>query len=454
MDLYPFQREGIQQLIGRRCILLADDMGLGKTVQAAVALKELFQTQSIRRALIVCPVSLSRNWRRELRVWADGIPAVLYEGADRHGMLEGNAPILIGSYESVADDLRRATKDGRTFCDMGIDLIILDEAQRIKDPASIRSRVLARVLAGRRWAITGTPLENHPRELNSILRFLFPNEFLNSEDCDDLALMLLQRDRAMIRRTKAEVGIQLPELLTAYSTVQLTPDQAAEYERTLASVRRSVLNAASNNELTVNLLGGLQNLRRITTVSSNGSSAKLDLIEEEIETLAERQEKVVIFSSFSNIALDHAVQRLSRFRPVRFTGAMTQAEREFAHQRFMDDPRCLVMCASLRAAGVGITWTVARYVYHLDLWWNPQVLRQAEDRLHRIGQECQVIVKRLIAENTIDEGIVTLLETKNDVFRFVVDGDPIATVHRDTLEQLLSLLGARRDDLTKGAARN
>lgn len=454
MELYPFQREGIRQLIGRPCILLADDMGLGKTVQAVVALRELFEAKVIRRALIVCPASLSRNWRREIRVWAQSIPAVLYEGADRYGLLEGNAPILIGSFETVADDLRRATRDGRSFCDIGVDLIILDEAQRIKDPTSIRSRVLARVLAGRRWAITGTPIENHPRELNSILRFLFPNEFLDSEDCDDLALMLLQRDRAMIRRTKAEVGIQLPERVTGYTPVQLTPDQAAEYERTLTSVRRSIRDATKRSELTASLLGGLQNLRRITTVSTNGSSAKLDFIEEELETLAERGEKVVIFSSFANIGLDHAVKRLARFRPVRFTGSMTQAEREVAHQRFLDDPRCLVMCASLRAAGVGVTWTAARYVYHLDLWWNPQALRQAEDRVHRIGQGRQVFLKRLIAENTIDEGIVTLLETKSDIFRFVVDEDLPSTVHWNTLDQLLSLVGTRRDDLTRGAARN
>lgn len=454
MELYPFQREGIRQLIGRPSILLADDMGLGKTVQAAVALRELFEAKSIRRALIVCPTSLSRNWRREIRVWAQGIPAVLYEGADRYGMLEGNAPILIGSYETVADDLRRATRDGRSFCDIGVDLIILDEAQRIKDPTSIRSRVLARVLAGRRWAITGTPIENHPKELNSILRFLFPNEFLDSEDCDDLALMLFQRDRAMIRRTKAEVGIQLPERVTGYTPVQLTPDQAAEYERTLTSVRRSILDATNSSELTASLLGGLQNLRRITTVSTNGSSAKLDLVEEELEVLAERQEKVVIFSSFANIGLDHAVKRLARFRPVRITGSMTQAEREVAHQRFLGDPRCLVMCASLRTAGVGVTWTVARYVYHLDLWWNPQALRQAEDRVHRIGQERQVLIKRLIAENTIDEGIVTLLETKSDIFRFVVDEDLPSSMRQDTLDQLLGLVGTRRDDLTRGAARN
>ena len=423
-------------------------MGLGKTVQASVAIKELFDAHSIRRVLIVCPLSLARNWRRELNTWAGGFPVVMYEGADRYGMLSGNAPILVGSYETVAADLRSATSDGQLFCDIGVDLIVLDEAQRIKDPDSTRSRVLGRVVSARRWAISGTPLENHPRELSSLLRFLFPNEFSEKEALDDLSLMLAKRDSSMVRRTKDEVGLQLPSRTTDYVPIALTPDQAAEYDRALFEVQQAVLASPSRSELAARLLSGLQKLRRIAAISANGCSAKLDYIEEEAEELRDCGEKLIVFSSFPNLALREVSKRLARFGPVLFTGDMSQDERQSAHERFLNDPECGVMCASLRAAGVGVTWTVARYVYHLDLWWNPQVLRQAEDRVHRIGQVQPVFLKRLVAERTIDEGVALLLERKDALFRRVVDDEDIGTATDLPIEYLLGLIGLRPQEIT------
>jgi SNF2 family DNA or RNA helicase len=425
-------------------------MGLGKTVQAAVAIKELFDTHSIRRVLIVCPLSLSRNWRREIKTWAGALPVVMYEGADRYGMLNGNAPILVGSYETVAADLRSATSEGQLFCDIGVDLIILDEAQRIKDPDSTRSRVLGRVVSARRWAISGTPLENHPRELSSLLRFLFPNEFSDKVTLDDLSLMLARRDFCMVRRTKDEVGLQLPPRTTDYVPIALTPDQAAEYDRALLEVQQAVLASPSRSELAARLLSGLQKLRRIAAISANGCSAKLDYIEEKAEELRSSGEKLIVFSSFPNLALKEVSKRLARFGPVLFTGEMSQDEREAAHERFLKDPECGVMCASLRAAGVGFTWVVARYVYHLDLWWNPQVIRQAEDRIHRIGQSQPVFLRRLVAERTIDEGIAILLERKEALFRRVVDDEAIEPQTDLPIDHLLGLIGLRPQEIKGG----
>ena len=450
MTLYPYQVEGVRRLVNQRCVLFADDMGLGKTVQAAVAMRQLFDADAIRRVLVVCPVSIMRNWRKEIVRWAPGLPAVLYEGAHRYGMLEGNARILIGSYETITEDLRRPTCNGRAFCDIGLDLLVLDEAQRIKAPGSFRSRILSRILSARRWALSGTPLENHPRDLNSILRFLFPNEYATGESINDLELMLQLRTSCLMRRTKDEVEIQLPARTVSYIPVQLCPDQASEYEQTLANVRSSLVGARSKSAVSSGLLAGLQKLRRITAVSGSGSSAKLDLISDELEVLAELGEKTVVFSSYANLALPVALDRLKRYRPVLFTGAMTQHDRELAHRSFTDNPNCLVMCASLRSAGVGLTWTVARHVYHLDLWWNPQAIRQAEDRVHRIGQRQPVFLRRLVAERTIDEGIVSLLESKDDLFRFVIDG-AAPTPREQRLDSLLNLVGLRRQDLEEDA---
>lgn len=173
----------------------------------------------------------------------------------------------------------------------------------------------------------------------------------------------------------------------------------------------------------------------------------MDFVADQIEEIVERDEKAVIFSSFPNVALPRLAERLAAFQPLLFTGEMSTDEREMVHRRFLDDPSARVMCASLKAAGVGITWTVASHVYHLDLWWNPQALRQAEDRVHRIGQTEPVLVKRLVAEGTIEDGIKDLLALKEDVFDLVLGTAPDLSRDMGTFEQLLSLIGLKRDDV-------
>lgn len=439
MTLYPFQSEGVRSLLTRKSILLADEMGLGKTVQAATALKELFEQRAIRRALIICPASLCLNWKHEIARWC-GRPSVIYQGADRYGMLEGSAPILIGSFETLSADLQRVTHGGEQFYDIGIDVLIIDEAQRIKTPEGLRSKVISKIVAPRRWAITGTPLENHPRELASILRFLEPNEFLRASDIQDVAKILEFANQLILRRTKDEVGLELPAKTVARVKVALLPEQASEYLRAREGILQSIKGMLDLSSATTVLLQGLQELRRIAVISDGGESSKIDLVEEEMEEIASRGEKAVIFSSFANLALPQCASRLSKFGALLYTGSMTTDERQLVHQRFLHDPEAKVICASLRAAGVGLTWTVASHVYHLDSWWNPQVLNQADDRVHRIGQNRPVLIKRLIAEETIEEAIEGLLDIKEDIFELVIGDRPLSTVHASPFSSLLSLI--------------
>lgn len=446
MQLYPFQSEGVQNLVTRRSVLLADDMGLGKTVQVVAALRELFQQRAIKRTLIVCPASLCLNWKSEIAKWCH-LPAVIYQGANRYGMLEGGASILIGSFETVSRDLQRATRNGEQFYDIGVDVLILDEAQRIKAPEGTQSKTLAKLVAPRRWAISGTPLENHPRELASILRFLEPNEFFSSSDIDDLAKILAYTDRLMLRRTKDEVGLQLPEKTVSRINVALSPEQESEYQRARQDLLQSIQGFQTLPAATMCLLQGLQKLRRIAVISSGGESSKLDLIEEEIEAIIDYGEKAVVFSSFATLALPEFAARLSKYGALLYTGAMTTEERQQVHERFLTDSKARVMCASLRAAGVGLTWTVASHVYHTDSWWNPQVLNQADDRVHRIGQERPVLIKRLIAENTIEEAIEDLLCAKEDLFEFMVADRKQFSGDAASFSQLLSLIGGKLSDL-------
>ena len=443
VTLYPFQEEGVAQLLQRRCVLFGDEMGLGKTVQSAVAIKRLFQQGAIHRVLVVCPSSLCRNWRKELRTWVPEIPAVIYEGGDRHGMLFGNAKILIGSFETVAMDLSRPTFEGRVYCDPGFDLLILDEAHRIKDAKSNKALILCAVLAARRWALTGTPLENHPSELASILRFLNPNEFMEDDALQDESLLLKYRDLCLFRRTKQQVGLQLPPKRVITINVALSPSQASEYENTLMTLRENLSAVTDLRAMAGLLLSGLQALRRIAVIASDGESSKLDLLDDEVAELIERNEKVVVFSTFANLVLPAVQQRLGKYGAVSYTGSMSVEERELSHKQFLEDPNVMVMCASLRAAGVGLTWVVAVNVYHLDLWWNPQAMRQAEDRVHRIGQTQNVLVRRLISEDTVEDGIATLQQVKQDIFDLIINESPTGTEAPKDMNDLLSLIGLK-----------
>lgn len=443
VTLYPFQEEGVAQLLQRRCVLFGDEMGLGKTVQAAVAIKRLFQQGAIHRVLVVCPSSLCRNWRKELRTWVPEIPAVIYEGGDRHGMLFGNAKILIGSFETVAMDLSCPTCEGKSYCDLGIDVLILDEAHRIKDAKSSKALIFCAVLAARRWALTGTPLENHPSELSSILRFLNPNEFMEEDALQDENLLLKYRDLCLFRRTKQQVGLQLPPKRITTVNIALSPSQAAEYENTLSTLRENLSAVTDLKAMAGILLSGLQALRRIAVIASDGESSKLDLLDEEVAELTERNEKVVVFSTFANLVLPAVQQRLSKYGAVSYTGSMSVEERELSHKQFLEDQNVRVMCASLRAAGVGLTWVVAVNVYHLDLWWNPQAMRQAEDRVHRIGQTQNVLIRRLISEDTIEEGIATLQQVKQDIFDLIINESPTGTEAPTDMNDLLSLIGLK-----------
>jgi SNF2 family DNA or RNA helicase len=354
-------------------------------------------------------------------------------------------PFLITSFETIAQDWRQPSLDGTRFFETDFDVIIVGEAQRLKNPDSLRSSVLSRAIVPRRWALSGTPLENRPEELGSVLRFLVPNEFADPDQFADYAHILHTRDAIMLRRSKRDVLPELPEKIVSDVYVEMNPDQKSEYHAELAAVWKRLrgLHGAAASKRRGVLLGGIQRLRRICLLASdNEDSGKLDYLEEEVAKLATSNEKAVVFSTFANQVLPVAARRLKDFGVVLYRGEMNLKERDEASRRFREDKDAMIMLASTMAAGVGLTWTEARYVYQLDLWWNPQVLAQAEDRVHRIGQTRGVLVKRLISADSIEEGIARMLDRKRAMFEMVIEDSAVPGIDCGlSNEQLCEILG-------------
>ena len=440
-SLYAFQKTGVARLLKSVSLLLADDMGLGKTVQALVALGCLFKSGAVRRAIIICPTSLLANWRKEANKWLPEQGALVYRGPDRFGLLDSRVPILLTSFETITQDWRQPSTDGLTFFPTDFDLIIVDEAQNLKNPRSRRSTIISRALIPRRWALSGTPMENRPEELGSVFRFLSPNEFPDLESFSDYGSILRLRDRMMLRRSKKEVLNDLPEKVVSEVYVEMNPAQKSEYSTEFGAIRARLksLQGQKSPARRTAILGAIQRLRRICVLAPRSEdSGKLDYLEEEMEKLASAGEKAVVFSTFANEVLSVGAKRLERFGVALFRGKMTLKERDDAACRFLNEKSCSVMLASTKAAGVGLNWTVPRHVYQLDLWWNPQVLSQAEDRVHRIGQTRGVIVKRLVAADSIEEGILRLLNRKQAIFDMVVQDETVSTVDEHLAETELA----------------
>ncbi len=440
---FDFQRDGIRTLVARDALLLADDMGLGKTVQAAAALRILFRLRRIDSALLVVPASLILQWRRALREWAPELRTSTIRGSASERAYQWQAPvhIYITSYETLRSDFtenQQSPPRRRVW-----DVVVLDEAQKIKNRESEVSRVCKRLPRQRAWALTGTPLENTIDDLASICEFLQPWK----EGDEPLRLSagpeLLERHRSLqLRRKKSEVLTQLPPKTVIAISLQLAGEQRASYERAEHDGILRLKGLGEGVRIT-HVLELITRLKQIcNTCPATGESAKLDDIEERLETLSAEGHKALIFSQYTeNHGVRDVVDRLERFEPVAYTGALTMNERDRAITTFKSEPERKVLVLSLRAGGQGLNLQEASYVFHFDRWWNPAVENQAEDRSHRLGQASPVTVYKYVCENTIEERIDSILQGKQALFDQLVDDVSIDLKKHLSADELFGLFG-------------
>lgn len=417
---FPYQMEGIAFLFPRSSAILADEMGLGKTMQAITAIRMLLLSGEMQNALLICPKPLVTNWVREFRQWAPEIPVAVIEGdSSKRAWVWSNpqAPVKIANYELMLRD-SSIIDDGS----LHFDLVVLDEAQRIKNRNSTTSEVVRSIPRSRSWALTGTPIENSIEDLVSIFEFLSPG-YLR----DDMHLKSLgkaTRDH-ILRRTKDKVLTDMPPKLYRPADLDLTQEQKLSYR---AAEEEGVVHLADLGEsITVQHVFELVlRLKQICNFDPvTGASSKLERLEADIEEIASSGQKAIVFSQWVE-TLDAIGEKLQRFNPVHYTGRVASHKRDGVIDRFKNDPDCSVILMSYGAGAVGLNLQFCHYVFLFDRWWNPAVEDQAINRAHRLGVKQAVTVTRMMAVETIEQRIDEVLEQKRALLQtlFAEAGTP------------------------------
>jgi SNF2 family DNA or RNA helicase len=438
--LHGFQLTGIARLLASDATLLGDEMGLGKTIQAIAALRILVRQGKVESALIVTPVGVLLQWRQQLRAWAPELSLATVAGSREHriGRWQSRAQVHLVGYEVLRNDRTLPGPFGpghRVW-----DLVVADEAQRIKNEDTEVSAVLKDLQRRRAWALTGTPVENCAEDAASILDFVAPGQLDRREMMVGLRRTL---GAVQLRRRRVEVLPNLPPKTGVPVDITLGPVQRAAYDRAERDGRIWLQSLGADITI-AHVLELILRLKQICNACpQTGASAKRDDLLLRVAGLVATGEKVLVFSQF--VAEPFGVTTLARYlapyRPVVLQGGMTAAARDQAITAFQRDPGRTVMVLSLRAGGIGLNLTAASAVVHFDRWWNPAVEAQAEDRAHRIGQDRPVQTFAYLCAGTIEQRIGEILAEKQALFADLVDDVAVACLRHLDLPTLLRAVG-------------
>ncbi|XID90656.1 SNF2 helicase associated domain-containing protein [Paenibacillaceae bacterium WGS1546] len=431
--------------------ILADDMGLGKTIQSIAFLASVLpEIRSLRApALVVCPASLAYNWRNELRTFAPDIRATVVAGAKtaRLRLLRNadEADVLIVSYPLLRID-------AEAYADRDFHTLILDEAQAIKNDYTRTAQAVKAVRARRRFALTGTPVENAAEEILSIYDAVFPELFRDraargEPSRDEIA----KRIRPfLLRRLKTDVLSELPEKIESVQPSVLLPEQKKLYLAYLAKLRKESLKHLDEEgfaKARIMILAGLTRLRQICCHPAlfvegyAGSSAKFEQLLELLEESRDAGRRTLVFSQFTEML--GLIGRALGDRGIPFfymDGQTPAAERVELCDRFNEGEKDAFLI-SLKAGGTGLNLTGADTVILYDLWWNPAVEQQAADRAHRLGQKNVVQVLRLVAQDTVEEKMHAIQQRKKNLIGEIVQPgeEAFSAITEQEIKEILNL---------------
>ncbi|MDR0687291.1 MAG: DEAD/DEAH box helicase [Prevotellaceae bacterium] len=456
-QLRPYQLRGFSWMYRNAKIgfgsIIADDMGLGKTLQVLAFLLKLKEEGALKKkkALVVAPTGLLANWQAEVEKFAPSLDVALYHGAKRaleekEEEEEGKYDVLLTSYGVVRSDVLTLKKKKWS-------VVVIDEAQNIKNYETAQSKAVKSIPAATFIAMSGTPVENRLSELWSIMDFCnrhflgnlaefretFATPIQNRHDVAAAGKLKKVIAPFMMRRLKSDKTIisDLPDKIEIDSFAYLTKAQAGLYEKTLHEAMKAIEDVEKTDRQSLFMRQGLvlQMILALKQICNHPTnflknnvmdariSGKMDLLFDKLDGIMETNEKALIFTQFTemgNLLQRFITERFGK-KPLFLHGGCSLKQRKVMVEDFQHSAADKLFILSLKAAGTGLNLTAAGHVIHYDLWWNPAVEAQATDRAYRIGQKNNVMVHRFITKGTFEERINEMIQRKKELVNLTVD---------------------------------
>ena len=464
-DLRPYQKIGYSWLVQNIRYgfgsILADDMGLGKTIQILSAILYYKENNLLedKTALIIVPPTLISNWENEIKKFTPDLTYFIYHGSNRTFPLE-TYDIILTSYGVVRLDLDM-------FVDQRWFLCIIDEAQNIKNPNTEQTKAIKSVDARSKVALTGTPIENKLMDYWSIFDFtnkgylstkddfkrqyVMPIEKLEDEETlDDLRTIAKP---FVLRRLKTDDDIkkELPEKFINDIYCTLSKKQIKLYNAILDEIFFDIENSKGIQRKGI-ILKILTALKQTCNHPAQfldiknpkiSESGKMELLVDILSNILDANEKVLIFTQYVEMGklIQELISKKFKQEVLFLHGSQTRIEKANVIDTFQEDENYKILVATLKTGGTGLNLTAAQNVIHYDLWWNPAVENQATDRVHRIGQENDVMVYRFITKGTLEETIDAISKHKTDLARksIVSDETFLTEMTNEELKEVLKL---------------
>lgn len=442
-ELRNYQTEGVKWLsfLKKKGLgaLLADDMGLGKTLQAICVMEP--------KTLVIAPTSVLHNWKREIEKFRPSLSCSVYHGSNRR--LDKDADVIVTTYALLRNDLEKLN-------DKAWNMVVLDEAQNIKNASSQVAKAAYELRADFRLSLSGTPIENSLDDLWSHFRFLNPGllsdkgQFQKNyvqpilKGFEESTEQLRRKIRPFVlRRLKEEVLPELPSRTEVVLECELSEVERTSYDSILVSTRKEVLEKFNQNGNVMEALETLLRLRQAASFSGMlpGSeavtSSKIQLLLEELKVILAAGHKALIFSQWTSFltAIEFNLEK-EGMEPLRLDGS-TKNRQEICDQ-FQEKAHHNILLMSLKAGGTGLNLTAADHVFMMDPWWNPAAEDQARDRAYRIGQKNPVLVQKIIAKNTVEEHILELQMQKRKIAEAsITEGSFVESLSKNEIVELL-----------------